>query len=151
MMPDTKRDDPISPRELYKIIRDQVEHEDVLISNRISWFVTAQAFLFSAYAIVSGAQIGDRLMFPAQPALVLQFIPLVAIFVVIVIYPPILAGILAMHNLRTLYATHIKEPEVFLPPVQGMKGTIILGHLAPLLLPPLFLIVWLVLFVRAPH
>ncbi len=143
--------DVVSPRELYRIIRSQLEHEDTLIGNRISWFVTAQAFLFSAYAIVSGAQSADRLMFPRQPALVLQSVPLVAMIVVMVIYPPILAGVRAMHDLRRLYDRHVSSPDPSLPPVHGLKGTILLGHLAPLLLPPLFLVVWLVLYIRGPH
>ena len=43
----------ISRIEYYQIIRSQIEHEDNLINQRLSWFVAAQAFLFSAYAISS--------------------------------------------------------------------------------------------------
>ena len=38
----------ISRIEYYQIIRSQIEHEDNLINQRLSWFVAAQAFLFSA-------------------------------------------------------------------------------------------------------
>ena len=42
----------ISGIQYYQIIRSQIEHEDNLINQRLSWFVAAQAFLFSAYAIL---------------------------------------------------------------------------------------------------
>jgi glycerol-3-phosphate dehydrogenase len=38
--------------EYYRILRSQIEHEDNLISQRLNWFVSAQAFLFTANAIV---------------------------------------------------------------------------------------------------
>jgi hypothetical protein len=45
----------ISGIQYYRIIRSQIEHEDNLINQRLSWFVAAQAFLFSAYAILLNA------------------------------------------------------------------------------------------------
>jgi hypothetical protein len=45
----------ISGIQYYEIIRSQIEHEDNLINQRLSWFVAAQAFLFSAYAILLNA------------------------------------------------------------------------------------------------
>ena len=44
--------DPISPADFYRLIRSQIEHEDNLNSQRLSWFVASQSFLFTAYAIV---------------------------------------------------------------------------------------------------
>ena len=51
----------ISGIQYYKIIRSQIEHEDNLINQRLSWFVAAQAFLFSAYAILLNAPSQVRL------------------------------------------------------------------------------------------
>ena len=45
----------------YQIIRSQIEHEDNLINQRLSWFVAAHAFLFSAYAILLNAPSQVRL------------------------------------------------------------------------------------------
>ena len=42
----------VQPVEYYKLIRSQIEHEDNLNSQRLSWFVASQSFLFTAYAIV---------------------------------------------------------------------------------------------------
>ena len=40
-------DTPLPQLEYYRIIRGQLEHEDDLISGRLSWFVASQSFLFS--------------------------------------------------------------------------------------------------------
>jgi|SRR5271165_455210 len=40
-----------SPETHYKIFRDYVEHEGVLINNRLSWNFTIQSFLFATYGI----------------------------------------------------------------------------------------------------
>ena len=40
----------------YKAIRDQIEHEDHLCNNRMTWLITLQAFLFSAYGFSLSAQ-----------------------------------------------------------------------------------------------
>jgi hypothetical protein len=34
------------------MLRDQLQHEDNLITQRLSWLMGSQAFLFTAYAIV---------------------------------------------------------------------------------------------------
>jgi hypothetical protein len=38
--------------ELYKIIREQIVHEDNLGNQRINWFLSSHAFLYAAYFIV---------------------------------------------------------------------------------------------------
>lgn len=37
-----------SDLELYKLARAQIEHEDTLVSQRITWYLTLQGFLFTA-------------------------------------------------------------------------------------------------------
>jgi hypothetical protein len=37
--------------ERYRILRDQLQHEDGLTTQRLSWLMASQAFLFTAYAI----------------------------------------------------------------------------------------------------
>jgi hypothetical protein len=77
----------ISGIQYYQIIRSQIEHEDNLINQRLSWFVAAQAFLFSAYAILLNAPSQVRLQsFATQQEILFFLIPLVAIGVSILIY-----------------------------------------------------------------
>lgn len=47
----------IAPLELYKLARGQVEHENTLVGQRITWYLTLQGFLFAAAFITAGALI----------------------------------------------------------------------------------------------
>src|ERR687892_61360 len=100
----------ISRIEYYQIIRSQIEHEDNLINQRLSWFVAAQAFLFSAYAILLNAPSQVRLeSFATQQKILFFLIPLVAIGVSILMYMTVTAAMLAMANLRRLLKTHMND------------------------------------------
>ena len=141
----------ISRIEYYQIIRSQIEHEDNLINQRLSWFVTAQAFLFSAYAVLLSAPSQVRLQrFPTQQEILFYLIPLVAIGVSILIYITVVAAMLAMANLRRLLEGYMKEEEsALLPPVQGYRQTLLLGQASPILMPFLFMISWIVLLIKS--
>src|ERR687895_70464 len=137
----------ISGIRYYEIIRSQIEHEDNLINQRLSWFVASQAFLFSAYAILLNASPQVRLQsFATQQEILFYLIPLVAIGVSILIYITVIAAMLATANLRRLLKTHMNEKDsALLPPVQGYIQTLLLGQASPLLIPFLFMISWTVL------
>jgi hypothetical protein len=141
--------EPISRIQYYQIIRSQIEHEDNLINQRLSWFVAAQAFLFSAYAILLNAPPQVRVQrFAAQQELLFSLIPLVAIGVSILIYITVIAAMLAMANLRRLLKTHV-EDSALLPPVQGYRQTFLLGQATPILIPFLFMSSWIVVLIRS--
>ena len=141
----------ISGVHYYQIIRSQIEHEDNLINQRLSWFVASQAFLFSAYAILLNAPSQGRLRsFATQQDMLFYLIPLVAIGVSIVIYITVIAAMLAMANLRRLLESHLKEEEsALLPRVQGYRQTLLLGQATPVLIPFLFMISWIVLLIKS--
>ena len=140
----------ISRIQYYQIIRSQIEHEDNLINQRLSWFVAAQAFLFSAYAILLNAPSQVRQEFATQQEILFFLIPLVAIGVSILIYITVIAAMLAMANLRRLLESHLKEEEsALLPPVQGYRQTLLLGQASPVLIPFLFMISWIVLLIKS--
>jgi hypothetical protein len=139
----------ISGIQYYQMIRSQIEHEDNLINQRLSWFVAAQAFLVSAYAVLLNAppQVGVQ-RFAAQQELLFSLIPLVAIGVSILIYITVIAAMLAMANLRRLLKTHV-EDSALLPPVQGYTQTFLLGQATPILIPFLFMSSWIVLLIKS--
>ena len=141
----------ISGIQYYQIIRSQIEHEDNLINQRLSWFVAAQAFLFSAYAIVLNAPPQVRLEgFATQQDILFFLIPLVAIGVSILICMTVIAAMLATANLRRLLKTHMNEKDsALLPPVQGYRQTLLLGQASPILIPFLFMISWIVLLIKS--
>ena len=139
----------IAPLDFYRLIRSQIEHEDNLNSQRLSWFVASQAFLFTAYAIVlSNLRPGTAPQIDHQEHLLVLVIPLVSLLTCAMIYATILAGAVAMVNLRRLYRGMEGAKTKMLPPVQGFRLTQIFGQAGPLGLPPFFMAVWILLLLQ---
>lgn len=47
------KDNPqITQKELYEMIRKQIEHEDTLVNQRLIWLMLSQAFLFTAFSTI---------------------------------------------------------------------------------------------------
>ena len=130
-------------------VRRQIEHEDILIVNRLSWLVASQSFLFTAYAIILNGPTQLRTAaFQARGELLLKIIPLLAISACVLIYLGICGGIALMHNLRRELARHHAALGDLRPPVQGNTPTLFLAATKarpPLGLPPLFAIAWTIL------
>lgn len=134
------------PADWYHTVRDQIQHEDSLIMQRLAWLMAAQSFLFTAYAITANASPQPR-----NPALVKQqdllftIIPVVACLSGVLIYCSVIAGILVQNRVRDAYATHVASVGDF-PEIQGSRFTYWLGLAAPILLPLVFLIAWLIIW-----
>lgn len=74
-------------------VRRQIEHEDVLIVNRLSWLIASQSFLFTAYAIMlNGPVLTRNEHFAAHGELLVKIIPLLAISAGALIYLGICGG-----------------------------------------------------------
>jgi hypothetical protein len=134
----------------YRILRGQIEHEDNLVGSRISWFVTSQSFLFSAYAIIAtGIQpTASQTALDAKHVL-LVVIPGLAIAASVLILMSIFSGFTAMKALRKRYTRVApQDADLLLPPIQGDRLNRLAGMAAPALLPPLFMAVWIFLLVR---
>ncbi len=140
----------MSDAEYYRLIRPQIEFEDGLITQRLSWFVAAQSFLFTAYAITLNApQVAAEEIFRDQQHRVYHLIPVVAVASGVLIYLAIVAGVLAQARLRRFLKEHVTAEKLLdFPPIQGMLETRVLGMAAPLGLPLVFVAVWIFLFVR---
>jgi hypothetical protein len=141
-----------SALEAYQVFRARIEHEDNLIIQRLAWLVASQSFLFTAYAIttngLSSLEPKSAGRFLEQAELLFRLIPTVAIGVALLIYISILAALRAIRQMRRLYLAKPVPPE--LPPIQTSATTRLLGLSAPLLLPLLFVSVWLVLLLNGP-
>ena len=136
---------PLTWPDYYRIIRSQVEHEDNLSTQRLNWLLAGQAFLFTAYAIVSNADTGTS---ARRQLLLLTMLPLVALAVCALIFIAMAAGYMAMANLRRVLLHHVPaEVLMHFPPIQGVGYTRFMGMAAPLLLPPIFMFVWLWLLI----
>ena len=129
---------------VYDEVRGQIQHEDTLITQRLNWFLTSQSFLFTAFAIVfNGPPPANG---QGVRTFLLTAIPLLAITAGFLIFLSILAGMIVMRSLRRFYAS--KEPTqaaTSLPSIQGLAFTRIMGSAAPLLIPLVFICVWVLL------
>ena len=131
----------------YRTIRSQIEHEDNLVSQRLSWFLGSQSFLFTAYAIsLNGPTSFRSHELNLKDDLLMILIPLVSICSAFLIWLSILAGLNAMRRLRRMLEG--EAPPAGLPPVQGDRFGRLLGLCGPSLLPPLFMAVWLVMVLK---
>src|ERR1043166_8565002 len=127
-------------------IRRRIEHEDNLLNQRVSWIVGSQAFLLTGYAILLNAPLQFRSEeFARSHALLMKLIPLTSICVTMLLWFSILAGILAMRDLRACAKTH---PGYEASHIQGRPLTRVIGLATPALVPVVFLLTWLLLMLR---
>src|SRR4051812_34233955 len=83
----------LSALELYQIVRSQLEHEDNLVSQRLSCLLAAQSFLFTAYAISLNGPVQLRIQQTADRLTTL--LPVVALCTAVLLWITILAGLFA--------------------------------------------------------
>src|SRR5215469_16780068 len=128
----------VTPVDWHRLFRSRLEHEDSQIAQRIGWLVSSQAFMFTAYAIITNAlrnppPAPDGIgIFPGQAMLLFRLLPLVAIFTALLIYTSILAAFMEIRELRRAYQHKATVPEnLFQPSI----STRLLGLVAPTLLP----------------
>jgi len=127
-------------------VRRQIEHEDVLIVNRLSWLIASQSFLFTGYAIIlNGPVLTRNEHYAVHGELLVKIIPLLAISAGTLIYLGICGGVRVMANLRRELARHHAAIGNLRPAIQGTPLTLFLGHCAPLGLPPIFAVAWTIL------
>ena len=140
----------ISPLERYQIFRNRIEHEDNLVLQRLSWLMASQSFLFTAYAIVTNGMTTSPAtggnIFVNHLLTLVRIIPVVALLNSLLILVSILAALKAIRELRHKYEKHPETLEAI--PLQTSKTARTLGLSAPVLLPLLFVAVWLFLLVQ---
>jgi hypothetical protein len=137
----------ISPLERYQIFRNRIEHEDNLVMQRLSWLMASQSFLFTADAIVTNGMTISHATgastFVNHLLVLARIIPVVALLNSLLILVSILATLKAIRELRNEY--HRQPGILEAIPLQTSKSTRALGLSSPVLLPLLFLAVWLYL------
>ena len=135
---------PIPALDRYRIIRDEIAHEDNLIGSRLSWFTAAQSFLLTALAIVQGGQrswprISTNYLFPLAP--------LVGLVSSAMILLGVLAGVAALRSWRAMLDRNLAEFAHF-PRIRRDGWIIGLGWSAPIGLPVVFFVMWAYLLVQ---
>jgi hypothetical protein len=123
--------------ESYKLYRDRIANENLLVYHRLSWLLVAQSTMFSIWAIAFSRAGG-----PARAGTaVLAGLGLATCALV---YLGVLAALRAIEEFREEYeARHpTGRPHPGLPRIVGDSRTYRLGRLVPLCLPPLFMAGW---------
>jgi hypothetical protein len=146
----TTEESKLQPIEHYRAVRSQIEHEDNLVAQRLSWLLASQSFLFTAYAITLNGPVQSHFKsFEASSALLMSLLGVVGIVSAVLIWVSILAGMAAMRKLRLDFERYVgSDLPRSLPPIQTRGLELRFGQLGPLLIPLLFIAVWTVLLVR---
>lgn len=140
---------PAPASEVYKIIRPQVEHVDNNLSQRVIWLVIAQSFFFSGYAILINGKPAKPELEPVHNSL-LHILPVAALLTVIFTFIDVVTSIVYMKSLRKKYEDSLNtdvDIDSAYPNITGSKTERIFMHASPILIPSLFIVIWIILLV----
>ena len=123
------------------LIQSRLSHEDDLVNQRVSWLVNSQSFLLTAYAITLNGLAADA----SKPLAIVQrklldMLPVVGVACVVLVCVALVGGLCAIAELRRFAATKCPEDRLFLI---SKPTTQFLGVSAPVLIPIVFLVIWL--------
>jgi len=134
----------------YKYSRSQIEHEDNLLNNRISWLLVFNGFLMSAYAFTLTAQASVTLLDPAEfneklvyVRILLSATGISACFIILI---GTAAAGLSMHALKEGWDIYKKDADEIghFPQLIGERVIGMLGGLVPVYFLPITLaVVWM--------
>ena len=125
----------------FTLIQARLSHEDDLVNQRVSWLVNSQSFLLTAYAITLNGLAADA----SKPLAVVQrklldLLPVVGVACVLLVCVALVGGLCALAELRRFAATKYPKDRLFLI---SKPTTQFLGVSAPVLIPIVFLAIWL--------
>jgi hypothetical protein len=125
----------------FMLIQARLSHEDDLVNQRVSWLVNSQSFLLTAYAITLNGLAADA----SKPLAIVQrklldMLPLVGVACVLLVCVALVGGLCAIAELRCFAATKYAKDRLFLI---SKPTTQFLGVSAPVLIPIVFLVIWL--------
>ena len=135
----------------YDQVRHQIEHEDDLITQRISWLMASQSFLFSAYAIVlNGLKSGEKTPLESVKLNFYHFLPVAGMLSTALIYASICGGIIAIRKLRKTWdSQQVTALSLNRPPIHSSSLTFLLGQCAPRFLPLALIGMWIYLWLKS--
>ena len=144
--PTTLNEIALRQSDFYNAARRRLEHEDSLNVSRLSWLITSQSFLFSAFAVVVnglGATHALAHSYKWYQDQLFRMIPMLGLFSCALIYVGVIGGVVAQRRLRKMVEANVADNSCP-PPIAGLH-TRWLGLFAPLFLPPAFILAWLIL------
>src|ERR1700745_1476760 len=125
----------------FSLIQSRLSHEDDLVNQRVSWLVNSQSFLLTAYAITLNGLAADA----SKPLAIVQrklldLLPLVGIACVLLVCVALIGGLCALGELRRFAKDEDPRERLCLI---SKPTTQFLGVSAPVLIPLVFLAIWL--------
>jgi hypothetical protein len=122
-------------------IRRRIENEHNLINQRLSWLVSSQAFLLSAFAISLNAPTTFAAPgFAEANRLLTRIIPLGAIGCILVLWLTLAGAIWSLSLLRR-EADAVRGPDDL--PILNRGAIQFLGLTAPIFIPAILLAIWI--------
>lgn len=141
--------------ELYDRLKGQMQHEDELINIRVVWQLLAQSFFFSTYATLLNTKgEGKDELFAQQQEFLLWVVPIVALTAGLIASISIFTSIYTIENLGHFYQGYKDQrggqdhTTRLFPPIQGPEAIRRWARVAPIGLPLLFILTWLVILMR---
>ena len=125
----------------FSLIQARLSHEDDLINQRVSWLVNSQSFLLTAYAITLNGLAADA----SKPLAIVQrkllnLLPMVGVACVLLVCAALIGGLCVLAELRHFAAMKYPKDRLFL---LSKPTSQFLGVSAPVLIPLVFLAIWL--------
>ena len=145
----------LSRAEYYQFIKQQIDHQDNLVNQRVIWQIIAQAFFFSAYtSLMNAPKESKGPIFDAEQRLLLWLLPLAGFLAGLLTYVGILSSLKTIDYLRKLYDeySHGRAPKDsssrLYPPIQGPAHLRRWASVAPILMPIILSLTWLIVLGR---
>lgn len=122
------------------LVRQRMDHEVSLLSQRTTWIVMAQAFLFTAFAAAAGGAADQaETHYGRMLSRLVGLLPWTGIGCIISYYVSACSALFVLAKLRASLDT--KDPSVEAT-LLGPRLSTFGGHVAPLVLPLVFLATW---------
>ena len=128
----------------------EIRHEDNLISQRVTWLVISQSFLFGTFATL----VGQRTVVGAATGavrLLLILIPIVGVFLPLLVLVAMGAASYAMRQWRAERDRICEMPEakhLDWPHLRHSRQVTVLGQLLPFAVSIGFLLAWLAILIQ---
>ena len=127
-------------------LREEIRHQDNLVNARLSWLVSSQSFLLSGFAVsLNGSALSLSPVYAKLNAILATSLPVAGLVTVVASYLTIWAAIPRMAKIRHLAGS--SHPS-HLPSVQAEACLRRMGLAGPVLIPVVFLAVWLAIVVE---
>ena len=130
----------------YAFLREEIRHQDNLVNARLSWLVSSQSFLLSGFAVsLNGSALSLLPIYAKLNAILATSLPGAGLVTVVASYLTIWAAIHRMAKIRHLAGS--SHPS-HLPSIQAEAYLRRMGLAGPVLIPVVFLAVWLAIVVE---